>query len=444
MKLVEQAIYTTIEKDCEAGYQVVARSAGVCDADARELTVWAPSSDAMLDPSAGAESFNFHALPSGAYCVSRSIPAGWEHGGVQRVHTHCLIVPTETMARYANNPFALIHAMSKHDLWLNPDSPYSPLESFAPPGDAAAVDQALLRRLAIDPGPQRMAALVQQAFNSICLAIGGVDGSSALIAGLFHCMPPECRLEFSFSTGLRFSPWRPFRIVTLSDDPAERVWVASYSNVTVLELGKGATARLIPLDGWAALVERVLATGNIPFLAAEVSKQRFELAPDDLPALGLQLMESLEHTDFFGDKPPEKPSILVGQRAHAAHRKFEKSHPACTATIEVPASVKHSGLHPPEVLNKLEYLDDLVYEAMAGHTESLEKLRNVWPKLLEELDDNVLAESREQYLRYALSIWTKCADVDTIRDPARAIQAIDVLCLLFGEPTVKFSSRRDG
>ena len=435
MRLVEQAIYTSIERDGKSGYQVVARSAGVCDADACELTVWEPSSDAMLDPTVEAESFNFHPLPSGAFCVSRSTSAGWEHDGGRRVHTHCLIVAPEVMAWYDNHPFALIHAMSAGDLWLNPSTPCQRLEPFCPPGKAAGVDEALLRQLALDPGPEPMAALVQQACNSVCLTIGGVDRPWAMIAGLFHCLPPECRLEFSFSTGLRFSPWRPFRIVTLSDDTAERLWVASYPNITVLEVGSSAIPDSIPLDGWAAMVERALATENIPFLAAQVSQRRPDLTLDDLSALGLQLLEDLDHSDFYSDQPFPKPSSALGQLAHAAHRKFEKSHPSSTATLRTFAGTKHSESYKPEVLEKLERLDDLVYEAISGQTMSLEKLRDVWPQLIDELGENTLAESREQYLRYALSIWTDCAEAGKVRDPARAIQALDILCLLFGEST---------
>ena len=121
------------------------------------------------------------------------------------------------------------------------------------------------------------------------------------MAGLFSCLPPECRLEFSFSTGLKFSPWRPFRLVALSDDPAERLWVAGYPNVTVLELGEDATPSAIPLDGWATLVERTLATDHISFLAGQISRRRFDLTLDDLPALGLQLLESLDGSEFRGD-----------------------------------------------------------------------------------------------------------------------------------------------
>jgi hypothetical protein len=434
MKRIEQAIYTSAETDRGAEYQVVARSADVCDADARELAVWEPSRDAMLDAAPDAESFNFHPLPSGAYCVSRSTSAGWEQGGGRRVHTHCLIVPTTVLARFANNPFSLIQAMTDRGLWRNSDEPCTQLDPFSLPGGASPVNQELLQQLAVEPGAKRMAALIQRACGAICLALGGASRPSLLMAGLFNCLPPELRLEFSFTTGLRFSPWRPFRIVALSDDPAERLWVSTYPNVTVLELGRGAMMGTIPLDGWAMLIERALVSEHIPFLAFEVSKKRFELTPNDLSALGLQLLEELDAMDIAGGKPSGKSSLPREQLAHTAHQRFEKSKRSATATATTAPKVEHSSLHSPEILEKLEYLDDLVYEAISGKTDSMGQLRDTWPKLLDELGDTLLAESREQYLRYALSIWTECAQGGSIRDPIRAIQALDVLCLLFDEP----------
>ena len=121
MKLVEQAIFTSAEADREAGYQVVARSAGLCAADARNWP-WGPWRDSLLELGPEAKSLNFHPLPSGAYCVSRSMPAGWEQGGGQRVHTQCRIVPPEVFSRFANNPLRMIRTVTDHGLWKSGDA----------------------------------------------------------------------------------------------------------------------------------------------------------------------------------------------------------------------------------------------------------------------------------------------------------------------------------
>jgi hypothetical protein len=442
MPRIEQAVFTSIGNGRAAGYEVVASSPGVCKADCRELAVWGPSHDSMLDSSPEGESFNFHPLPSGAYCISRSVALGgqWQ-GGQDCVYTQCLIVPPEELARFDNNPFALIHAVSAAGGWQVHQPPCPPLKPLLlTTGGANAVDQALLAFLAADPGPENMAALVQAARDAVCLALGGRPSTMPLMAGLFICLPPECRLEFSFSTGLKFSPRRPFRLVGLAGDPAERCWIGSYPNVTVMELRGGNPPPSMPLDGWARLVRQALSTGRIPFLAAQVSQWRFHLTLDDLPALGLQLLEDIEASQRDGREEivaaSAKSPLSPRQRGDAAHQRFAKSVERASAAV-VSAASPTADVDPdsPAVLEKLELLDDLIYEAICGHPGAMERLLAAWPKLAEELGEPLLAASREQYLRYALSIWEDSAPSDGAREPGRAIVVLDILCLLFDGAT---------
>jgi hypothetical protein len=432
MKPVEQAIFTSVETDRQSGYQVVARSDGICNADLCELAVWEPSRDSMHDTGPDAESFNFHPLPSGAYCLSRTTPASGEYGDGPSLYTHCLIVPLEVLDRFDNHPFALIRVMSDHGLWRRPGAPCPLLAPFSPPDGLTLADPTWLHQLAVDLGPEKVAALIQKARDAVCLAVADARRPAVLIAGLFSCLPPQCRLEFSFSTGLKFSPRRPFRVVAISDDPAERLWVASYPNVAVLDLSEDATPRSTAGDGWSQFIQRTLAGNHIPFLAAEIAKRRSDLSLEDLPALGLQLLESLDSSQCRGvnetGETREEGRTMVGGAAHAAHRQFAKSVAAARAR---PSS--NLGLDAPEVVEKLEHLDDLVYEAISGQARAMEQLHTLWPRLVKELGDQALAESREQYLRHALSVWGECAEVNGIRNPARANQALDVLCLLFGD-----------
>jgi hypothetical protein len=188
------------------------------------------------------------------------------------------------------------------------------------------------------------------------------------------------------------------------------------------------------------LIQRSLASGQIPLLAAELSKRRFHLTLDDLPALGLQLLEALD------------ASKLRACSAHAAHRKFagkctshaprEGNVPLAERDAYNPGLPRNAAgrstcldLNSPEMLERLEHLDDLVYDAINGQPGAMEQLRTAWPALADTLGEAPLAESREQYLRYALSVWEQSAKADGLRRPDQAIQALDVLCLLFGEAT---------
>ena len=55
----------------------------------------------------------------------------------------------------------------------------------------------------------------------------------------------------------------------------------------------------------------------------------------------------------------------------------------------------------------------------------------LWPGLLAEVSAELVFESREQYLRYALKIWQ--GSPDGVRDAGRAANALDVLCVLFSD-----------
>ena len=473
MELIEQAVFTSAETDRSAGYQVVATSPGVREVDARELAVWGASHDALLAGAPNAVSFNFHPLPSGAYCVSRTTPAGWEYSGRggMRVYTQCLIVPPDTLARFANNPFALLRAAltngSLH-LYENVPDHLSPIEL---PGRAAVVDSALLSRLAVNPGADWLAALIQAALRSVTLGIVGGPPAEHVFAGVINCLPPACRTEMSFSTGLKFSPRRPFRLVALSGDLEEQERVQRLYHVNLLTLSGPPPAELAVTDSWPRFIHRVLKSGRASLLSAELSKRRSGFSPGDLSALGLQLLEELEAalcSEGHDDQAPEEdpwsgiwlPEIdlpeqadhiespLSGeqkaddvparpehvQQAHAAHSRFRKSSNTAVVAGPKPPGPSKTISHPEaKTLEKLERLDDLVYDAISGSETALEELKLAWPCLRTDLDEAALVESREQYLRYALSIWESCVRPDGVRDPARAVQSLEVLCMLFDE-----------
>jgi hypothetical protein len=466
----EQAIFTSAKTDHSAGYQVIGHSPGIHQIDVRELAVWCPSHDSLLEQTADSVSFNFHPLPSGAYCVSRTVPAGWEYSGRggMRVYTHCLIVSPDVLANFANNPFAVLQAALSAGAMEIRDPIPMPLEPLLLSGGAPPVDQSLLICLGKKPGPAAMAVLVQSALDAVCLAVAGEPSPGELFAGLFSCLPPACRLEFSFSTGLKYSGRRPFRLIALTGDPSERRWIAHQNNVMVLDLSGSKPLPSIPIDGWAHFIQQVLASGQTQFFAAQLSKRRNDLGPEDLPAFGLQLLEDLDTAtfsdsrmagaktknkdddldfytsgwrdnlstgDFSGSKDSAGNEKQI-QQAHAAHRQFEKTRNQSQTSpdhLAVDAPSANLKIESPEILEKLELLDDLVYDAISGRPGALEQLQIVWPTLKSDLDYQMLAESREQYLRFALMIWEACVEDNSIRNPTKAVQALDVLCLLFEE-----------
>jgi len=447
--LIEQAVFTSAETDRAAGYQVVAASPGISESDLRELAVWGPTHGSLIDPGPDGVSFNFHPLQSGAFCVSRTTPAGAEYsgrGGV-RVYTQCLILLPEDLARFANNPFAVLRAaLAGGALEVHREVP-AQLERLRLSGRAAAVDSTLLARLSASPGPQWLATVLQAATSTRCLVLAGATATEQIVAGVINCLPPECRTEFSFSTGLKYSARRPVRIAAVGDDRAERRRLEHQYGATVLDLAGRPPQMFAPIDGWARFVEAVLQSHRVSFLATQFSKRRFALSVKDLPALGLELLEELDASAMPEPTaepeppsgPPEEPvsprDWLDGlQKAHAAHRRFQGGASLAAAGARAPAApAEYLDSNQPEVLEQLERLDDLVFEAIGGNREALGQLREVWPQLRTQLGPRLLDESREQYLRHALFLWEGSQASGGPRDTSHAVQALDVLGVLFDD-----------
>ncbi len=435
---IERALLASTESDGSAGCRVVAAGAGVCEADLRELAAWGPACDALMDGSARASSLNFHPLPSGAYCVSLTRPAASAAGGRRELWTQCLIVPAEVLARFANDAFALARAARAAGAWQEVGAAARHVDRLRLPGGAHPIDAELLLGLAACPGAAWMAALVQASLDWMSIGIRGGPPVEQLIAGLINCFPPGCRTEFSFSTGLRFSPQRPLRIVALPPDRHEQRRLEQLYNLSALRLGERPPVEFTPVDTWARLVLRVLRDGRASLLDRWFSR-RDEILFDDLSACGLEFLRKIEVEAALSGANGEG---TVGEEATGGLFRSGPTdlrpapgtpHKSCTSALSASPPSRLIDPHDPEVLRLLEKLDDLVFAAVTGPPEVVAELRSFWPQVRGALDDSLLIESREQYLRYALSLWEGSAGPDGVCRPERAVPSLDVLCLLLGD-----------
>jgi GTPase-associated protein 1, N-terminal domain type 2 len=441
--LIEQAIFTSAQTDRAEGYQLAGRSAGLSTEDARELAVWGPSHDSLLEQSGEPASTNFHRLSSGAYCVSRTTLVGAEYsgrGGAQ-VYTQFLVVPPPLLARFSNNPFAILRAATASGALAVGRQIPEVLEPFRLSGRAAAVDLELLAQLGRNPGPAAMATFVQTALACDRLAVAAGSQAEQWFAGLISLLPIECRVEFSFATGLKHSPNRAVRISALPGDPSS--WRAiARQGITLLDLG---TADLSDnrWEGWAGCVAQILASGKLSLLAAQLEQPRPGLNCASLHQLSEQIQSKLPtgpvRSTGTGNSPrPTAPKTVAvesgsaNQRADAAHIRTERAVVAAKSARKgsLEGLAEALAAQPPAVLELLERIDDLVFAAIAGDDGALAELEVLWPIVVDELDDDLVEQSREQYLRCALSIWTECVD-DDLRSSRRAMSAIDVICVLF-------------
>ena len=105
-----------------------------------------------------------------------------------------------------------------------------------------------------------------------------------------------------------------------------------------------------------------------------------------------------EHSDTIADvEPPELVSRAYRQ-AHAPHSRngaaARTTAAGSTSTVTAPsAALAHDD---PVLLEKLERLDDLVFDTINGKQPALDELTRLWPQLAAELPRDLLDESRGQ------------------------------------------------
>lgn len=208
---VEQAIFTSADGGSMKGYQLVSRSAGVDPPLAQQLCRWAPSHASLWN--AAVETWSLNYFPAGEdwVAITRTLYGGPEYSnrGGMRVVTAILAVRRQQLSSYQNNPFALartalalghlrlvIEPAERLPAVVLPDYPVLPPYHGAQPV----------------AGGGRLAEIRDLLLDGRRVAVADAGDPVAALAGLIDLVPPDRRLELSFTTGLRPSAQRAFRL----------------------------------------------------------------------------------------------------------------------------------------------------------------------------------------------------------------------------------------
>jgi hypothetical protein len=168
------------------------------------------------------------------------VTAGEEYSerGGWRVLTTCLVVSPADLARFANNPFAIVRAaLAAGELDL-PEVLPQWLESLALGGRAARVDRTLLYRLSLHVPANELVQLITAIFEHRQLVVGTDVDPDLLMAGIVNTLPVDRRPELSFSTGLRFSTQRPFRMIVLPSNSVDEFRRATHAGAVIVQFGR--------------------------------------------------------------------------------------------------------------------------------------------------------------------------------------------------------------
>ncbi len=118
-------------------------------------------------------------------------------------------------------------------------------------------------------------------------------------------------------------------------------------------------------------------------------------------------------------------------RPHAAHSgKSQRPTVADVPEDELPSHLLHA--ESAQVRAMLEELDDVVFSAVRGDGSALKQARTLWPEVVAAIGWELVEESREQYLRFAIDM-TQRFEADSARKPEHAVAALEVISLLTKE-----------
>jgi GTPase-associated protein 1, N-terminal domain type 2 len=238
---IPQAIFTSLRGQRIAGYQLAAKSEEIGDALARELNTWGPAHDSLLDDVTDEPSVNFHPLGQEHFCLSLTSSAGAEYSGRAgaRIYTQMFVLPREALARFDNNPFLILRAIEAAGRAAVHEDPPRRLRPIALVGRAGENDLGS-GKPSFEHFTPSLSSLASTILDSSSVGLAAPLPPRLLFSALFHLLPWEERLTTSFTTGLRHSPRRPFRLFRLPSDPATLRQFQRQSGVTVVELNSSA------------------------------------------------------------------------------------------------------------------------------------------------------------------------------------------------------------
>jgi len=449
--LIEQAIFTSAQTSHRDGYQLVSTSSGVHQEDAQELSSWGPSHDSLLSTNTCIGSVNFHRLQSGNFSISKTLPAGFEYSGRggHEIYTHFLIVSPELLERFANDPFRLLEAASASGKLNVLQEIPEQLDPFSLPGRVSPVDNSMLQELINDFGAVTLAYLIQQALYNKTFGVCGVKRTDNLFAGMLNLLPPACRRDYSFTTGLKFSPRRDYRWLKLPEDQTEFHRLQRQTELAIVNLAKLDTSSIKIQHGWAELILDVLEQGRLDelsdlygLLPASIQSEELEQCASDMAESKSMLTDANTKSSLLDISASGKTSSHSTdthstsnstQQAHAAHPTFAGSQQNIAPKKANSGSQGSIDLHCGWLMDNLTQLDDVVFNALDGKEKAIEELQAIWPLAIKNLAPDLLEESREEYLRYALSSWAGREENQGENASQLATTALNVLSLLFNE-----------
>ena len=157
------------------------------------------------------------------------------------------VLSPEALARFDNNPFLILRALEAAGRTVVHDELPPRLRSISLAGQGEP-DLGSLEKLFERLKPVLLSNLATSVLENPSVGLATSFPVRLLLPALFQLISAEDRLKVSFTTGLRHSPRRPFRLFLLPSDPAVRRQFQRQQGVTVVELEPAAASNGRPRE----------------------------------------------------------------------------------------------------------------------------------------------------------------------------------------------------
>jgi hypothetical protein len=213
---VQQALFTSAQTQRGRGYHLVARSEGINEDLARDLSQWSPSHASLLGSHTSASSVSCHPVADDWIAVTRTVYGGpeYSHRGSLQVVSRILVLRREQLAGYACHALSLVRvALSLGFLGLL-DEPSAVLPTLELPETSTIGRSCGSATLGNAATMQEILGMLQRNQR---LALIGARNPLQSIDSLLRALPIGQRLDISFTSGLRPARQRPFRLHLLPE-----------------------------------------------------------------------------------------------------------------------------------------------------------------------------------------------------------------------------------
>jgi hypothetical protein len=223
-----------------------------------------------------------------------------------------VVAPAE-FRTFANSPFRLLKAVEAQEPGVDERTAAASGEmpALEVPAAANIVDEFLLLGLLRTLGSEALLSLLNLALSCSHLGVAAGAFRNRLTAGMLSCLPVGCRTEFSFTTGLKYSSQRPFRLSCLPDDAAECRRLSRRYGVEVWSLQQ-QSADSPAQHPWVEVLRRVIRANALAEFCRKLAEFPPSLGTSDLPDLARTMLAewSGEKNDMVSQ--PEEPAAHCG------------------------------------------------------------------------------------------------------------------------------------